>query len=458
MAYHISHSNQKGMLGVACFLLFSFFISNPVGAESADSLNVQTGEWTLAQCIEQARHNNLQIQRQAIQVEQQKISLDNQKMRRLPDLNGSAGQSFGFGRALTSDNTYANRNTQSTSFGLSTGMPVFTGFEIQNSQKQARLNLEAATYDLEYAREQISLQVVTAYLNVLYQEELKKVSAREVENQEYLLRQVEAYFKNGKKAEADVLEARSQLEQNRLALVRADNNYWTALLDLSQLLELPSPDRFQISPAEGDTLTTEMLHPEQVYTAALEIKPQIKAEKLRLQSAETGIKIARAGFFPQISLGAGIGTSYYKTSGFQTLVFGRQLRDNFTQNISLSLSIPLFDRFQTRNAIRSARLQQTLQTIQLDDTKKQLYKEIQQAYYNARAARAQYSASQTAWEAAQVAYRTMEQKYLNGKSDATQLQNQRTLYLKATSDRVQAKYEWLLRKKILDFYAGKGWE
>ena len=186
MAYHISHSNQKGMLGVACFLLFSFFISNPVGAESADSLNVQTGKWTLTQCIEQARHNNLQIQRQAIQVEQQKISLDNQKMRRLPDLNGSAGQSFGFGRALTSDNTYANRNTQSTSFGLSTGMPVFTGFEIQNSQKQARLNLEAATYDLEYAREQISLQVVTAYLNVLYQEELKKVSAREVENQEYL--------------------------------------------------------------------------------------------------------------------------------------------------------------------------------------------------------------------------------------------------------------------------------
>lgn len=453
MSNRIFHPFSTSMF---CCLLLSC-ISNLHAAEPSDS-TCRPKVWTLAQCIEQARCSNLQIQRQTVQVEQQKITLDNQKMRRLPDLNGSAGQSFGFGRALTSDNTYANRNTQSTSFGLNAGVPIFTGFEIQNSQKQARLNLEAATCDLEYAREQISLQVASAYLNVLYQEELKQVSAREVENQEYLLHQIEAYFKNGKKAETDVLEARSQLEQNRLAFVRADNNYRTALLDLSQLLELPSPDHFQIAPAEGDTLTTDILHPEQVYIAALEIKPQVEAEKLRLKSAETGIRIARAGYYPQISLGAGIGTSYYKTSGFQTQTFGRQLRDNFTQNVSLSLSVPIFNRFQTRNAIRSARLQQVLQTIQLDDTKKQLYKEIQQAYYNARAARTQYTASQTAWEAAAAAYHTMEQKYLNGKSDATQLQNQRTLFLKAASDRVQAKYEWLLRKKILDFYAGKGWE
>lgn len=450
------HVNGCCVTRLFCIMLAGCWLPRSVAYAQEEALD---GEWTLARCIERAQDSNIQIRRQAVQVEQQKIALDNQKYRRIPNLSGSAGQSFGFGRALTSNNTYANRNTQSTSFGLNTGVPVFTGLEIYNSQKQAALNLEAATFDLAHAKEQISLQVASAYLTVLYNEELYKVASQEVENQKSLLFQVRTYFENGKKAEADVLEAQSQLAQNELALVRAENNYRNALLDLSQLLELPSPDNFCVVPAEYDTLTAELLPIDQIYAVALDLRPQIEAEKIRLESAARGIKIARAGFFPQISLGAGIGTSYYKTSGYATSAFSRQMQENFTQNVSLSLSVPIFNRFQTRNAVRSAKMQYTLQTLQLDDTKKQLYKEIQQAYYNAKAARMQRMASETACTAAEAAYRTMEQKYLNGKADGTQLQSQRLQYLKAVSDRVQAKYEWLLRKKILDFYSGNvSWE
>lgn len=410
---------------------------------------------TLRQCIEIAQTHNIQISQQNLQIEQKEIDLNTQKWRHAPSLDASANESFGFGRALTYDNTYANRNTQNTGFGLSTNIPVFTGLEIKNSKEQAGLNLQAAIQDLEKAKESLALQVASNYLNVLYYGELAEVARQETENQRRLVEQVKAYRENGKKSEAEVYEAQAQLAQNELNTTQADNNYRLALLDLAQLLELPSPDSLSVAPVEGDTMDIVLKLPEQIFEEAQWNKPEIKAEHIRLESTAKNINIAQAGYYPKIYLNAGIGTSYYKTSGYNSAAFGQQMKDNFTQNVGLSLSMPLFDRMQTRNNIRSAKVQHILQQLQVEDVKKKLYKEIQQAYYNAEAARVQFKASAIAMLSAQASYELMHEKYLNGKATSTELQTQRTQWLKAKSERVRAKYEWILRKKILDFYAGK---
>lgn len=411
--------------------------------------------WTLKQCIDHALTHNIQIRQQSLQVKNQEISLNSQKMRRLPNLDAYANESFGFGRALTSNNTYANRNTQNTGFGLSTGIPVFTGFEIKNSTEKARLNLEAALKDLEKAKESLALEIASYYLNVLYNKELAEVARLETESQRLLLKQTEEFWKNGKKAESEVFEARSLLAQAELSEVKAAGTYQLAVLDLTQILELDSPENFTIAPVEGDTMAVTLEQPELIFLQAQSIKPEIEAEKIRLQSADKQIKIARSGYYPQISLSAGIGISYYKTSGYNSASFNQQIKDNFTQNIGLSFNMPLFDRMQTRNAIRTAKVQYSLQQLQLEDVQKKLYKEIQQAYYNAETARSQFRSCQSALVAAESAYQLMQGKYLNGKATSTELQNQRTQWLKASSEQIRAKYEWILRKKILDFYAGR---
>ena len=165
--------------------------------------------------------------------------------------------------------------------------------------------------------------------------------------------------------------------------------------------------------------------------------------------------IAKSAYYPTLYLNAGLGSSYYKTSGFEAMGFGRQLRDNFNQYIGASLSVPIFNRFATRNNVRSARLQVHAQQMRLDETKKSLYKEIQQAYYNAVAAIRQCESSDAALSSASVAFDLMQRKYENGKATAVDYQDAKTKYMQAESQQIQSRYTYLFRRKILDFYRGK---
>ena len=260
----------------------------------------------------------------------------------------------------------------------------------------------------------------------------------------------------GKASESEWREAQSRVAQDQLSAVQADNNYRLALLDLSQLLELPSPDNFSIvSPElEGDNFIGTLTSPTDIYNQALLIKPSIKAAQYRLEGAARNIRIAQSAYYPQLSFGGGLSTNYYKVSGRDNAGFGSQLQDNFSQYFGLSLSVPIFNRLSTRNRVRSARVQQTALNWQLEESKKTLYKEIQQAYYNAVGAESQYRSSLAADTAAQASFKLTKEKYVNGKANATEYNEARTNWMKAVSDRIQAKYDYLFRTKILDFYKG----
>ena len=412
-------------------------------------------QWSLRRCIDYAIEHNISIKQQENNVKNQEINLSTAKNSRLPNLDASASENIGFGRGLTMDNTYANRNTQSTSFSLNTSVPLITGGQIPNQIKQSRLNLQAALAELDRAKENVSMQVVSAYLEAVYQKDLVAVAERQKALSLAQAHRVELLFQNGKVSETELAEARAHVAADELSLTQQQNSSMLALLDLSQLLELPTPDGFDIqSPEAPDPTAVLLTAPDLIYSEALGIKPQIQAGKFNVESAERGVKIAQAGYYPSVYFSGGMGSSYYKTSGFEAASFGKQLDDNFNQYLGLSVSIPIFNRFATRNAVRTARLQVAAQQLQLDETKKTLYKEIQQAYYNALAAQKQCISSEAARESSQTAFDLMQRKYENGKATATEYQESKTNLQKAEATALQSRYTFLFRQKILDFYRG----
>ena len=413
------------------------------------------GEWSLSDCVQYALAHNINIKQQENNVQQQQVLLSTSKNSRLPDLNGSISENFSFGRALTSDNTYMNRNTQNTGFSLSTGVPVFTAGRIPADIKMRRLNLQAALQDFEYARESVMLGVATSFLEAVCQKDMVQVAERQVELSRVQVRRMELLYENDKISEADLSQIRSTLANDELSLTQQRNRYMLALLDLSQLLELESPDGFDVArPLIDSAGMAELPSPDMIYNEALGIKPQIQAEQIRLQSAQKNVLLAKSAYYPTLYLNAGLGSSYYKTSGFESMGFGRQLRDNFNQYIGASISVPIFNRFATRNGVRSARLQVNAQQMRLEQVKKSLYKEIQQAYYNAVAAIRQCESSDVALTSASTSFDLMQRKYENGKATLADYQDAKTKYMQAESQQIQSRYTWLFRRKILDFYRG----
>lgn len=409
---------------------------------------------TLAQCIDYAVSHNVNVKRYANNVEQQKVQLSTARNSRLPDLTAGASQSFNFGRGLNSENAYVNRNTQSTGFNLQTSVPLLTGGRIPNEIAMSKLNLQAATADLEHARQSIALQVAAAYLQAVYAAEVVKVQEAQVAFSKIQEDRISKLFNAGKSPESDVVEAHSQVAQDEMGRTQAKCDYKLAMLDLSQLLELSSPDSIEIVAPQGETSPTLPPLPDRIFARAEGVKPEIQAEKLRLQAAEKNIRIAKAALYPTLSLGAGLSSEYYKTSGYQAASFSKQLSDNFNKSIGLSLNIPIFNRLATRNSIRQAKLQQSEQALQLDETKKTLYKEIQQAYYNAVNAQAKYESALAARNAAESNFNMMTGKFENGRANATELEEAKTKRANAITSTLQAKYEYILRMKIIEFYEG----
>jgi outer membrane protein len=440
---------------VFVFLPFYLFTFLPVSA--------QQRQWSLRECCDYAVANNISIKQQENQCRQEEIQLSTAKNSRLPDLSGSVGQNFSFGRGLTADNTYSNTNTSSTSFSLGTSVPIFTGFQIPNQIKLNQLNLEAATADLEKAKNDIRMQVAQAYVQILYDMEIADVAHRQIEIDSAQVVRLQAFVANGKASEAELSQQRATLANSTLTATQADNNTRLALLTLTQLLELPSPEGFTIVRPNLDNLEnlgnlgnpSSLPTPDAIYAEALGIKPEILSQQLKLKGTEHSIKIAQAGNYPTLSLSGGLGTNYYTTSGFKSDGFGSQLKNNFSQYIGLNLSVPIFNRFQTRNQIRSARISQENQQLALDNTKKTLYQDIQKVYYNALNAQAKEKASQQAVATANDAFHLTQAKYENGKATITEFNESKNNYLKAESDLVQARYENIYQQALIAFYRGK---
>ena len=422
---------------------------------AASGAFAQQRAWTLADCIRYALESNISLQQSEITVEQRDIALNTAQGRRLPGVQASSSQNFSFGRGLTADNTYANTNTTSTSFSLGGEIPIFQGGQINNNIAMSKLDLQAATADLEKARDDISVAVAQAYVQILYDQEILDVALNQVSIDSLQVARLREMERQGKASFAEVSAQEASLAQSRLSATQARGNLQLAVLELTQLLELPSPEGFSVARPDPAALKAGLLmNPEQIYAEAVGTKAKVRAEELRLDYADMGIKQAKAGFLPSLSLSGGVGTNFYTSSGFPHANFQDQIKNNFSQYIGLSLSIPIFSRFSTRNDVRTAQLNRRNQELQLESVKKSLYKEIQQAYYNAVNSQKKLESSEAAARSAEDAFALMSAKYESGKANITEFNESKNRYLEASSNFLQARYEYLYQSKILDFYRG----
>ena len=254
----------------------------------------------------------------------------------------------------------------------------------------------------------------------------------------------------GKIAELDLTQAESQLAQDKVTAITTANDHTLALVDLAQLLELPTVEGFDIQPLTDENLG--LMSADEVYRQALQTNHSVLAARLNEQAADKNISLAKSGWLPTLSFSAGLGSSYYHLSGYESAPFHRQMRDNFSKSVGFSLSIPIFDRFSTRNSVRRAKIQKLNAQLQRENVELTMYKTIQQAYYQAVAAEKRMAASETACAATKSALEAMQEKYNYGKANSTEFEQAKTDYIRACSEALQAKYEHLLRLRILHFY------
>ena len=416
----------------------------------------QQAPWSLLDCINYALEHNLTVQQSALTVEQREVDLNTAEGRRLPTFSASASENLSFGRGLTADNTYSNSNTTSTSFSLGGNLPIFQGFDITNGIKLSKLNLAAATADLEKARDDIRVAVAQAYVQILYNQELLRVAKEQAAHDAELLEQIRERLNAGKVSAAEVSAQQATLAQSRQSEIQAEGNLRISLLELTQLLELPSPEGFAIiTPEVGDPSTILLMRPEAIYDEAVNIKPAVEAAKLNVDYAALNIARAKGAYLPTLSLSGGLGTNFYTNSKVKAAPFGEQLKNNFSQYVGLSLNVPIFQGFATRNRVRTAELTLKGQQIQLESVKKSLYKEIQQAYYNAVTAQARYAGSRESAASALQHYELTEEKYKVGKAGIADYNDARNSWLRAESEHIQARFQCLYQTKLLDFYRGR---
>lgn len=416
--------------------------------------------WSLRRCIDHAIEHNISIRQTANAAEQSAVEVNTAKWARLPNLNAGAGQSWNWGRTQTAiknedtgdySTVYVNTSSHGTNLSLNTSIPLFTGLEIPHRYALAKLNLKAAIADLEKAKEDISINIASAYLQVLFNEELHQVALGQARLSREQQARISRLAELGKASPAEVAEAKARVAQDEMNVVQTDNSYKLALLDLSQLIELETPEGFCLESPATDLELLPLTPPDEIFQTAMGNKASIRAAQFRLEGSKHNVRIAQSDFYPQLSLNGSLGTNYYSTIN---RTFSQQMNDNFNKYVGLSLNVPIFNRLSTRNRVRAARLQRENYALQLDNAKKTLYKEIQQAWYNAAAAESKYTSSHTATVASEASFMLMSEKYENGKANAVEYNEAKQNLLKAQSDELQAKYDYLFRTKILDFYKG----
>jgi outer membrane protein len=409
-------------------------------------------QYTLEECIEIALQNNRNIKQQELGRAQRQIAYSQARNDLLPSLNASAGQSFVFGRSIGIDNTYQNTNSSQTSFGIGADITLFDGLRMKYNIDAKRADLLAAEADLERFRDEIEMSVATAFLQVLLQKELLQIANEQIQLTDSNINRRKELIRNGKMAQGEIYELEAQRAREEQNRVQAESSLKLALLDLAQIMELEDFSTFDLSAPSVESIINEsvLLSTSEIFQSALLTRPEIKAAQYRLESSEKEVLMARSQLYPSLSFGANIGTGYYNMSGRSNDPFSSQIRNNMSNSVGFSLRIPIFNKFQIKNSIRSAELAMANNRLEIDKAKIELRKRIEQAYHNALGAESKWKATQKSETAEREAFRFAQEKFNNGRANAYELFQAKSNLTQTLSDQAQAKYEYAFRLKILE--------
>lgn len=440
---------------ISSVALASFLFCLPAGAQETAK------QWSLEECIRYAIENNIDLKQRELEQQSREVDLHTSKYSWLPSLNASVGENFGFGRSESKDGLIVDRNSANTTAGIQLSMPLLD-LKIPSDIAARKLDLKASFETLNKAKEDLSINVASYFLQALYNKEMLKIAELQVALSSEQVTKTEALYNAGKVPVSQLYDMKAQLAKDEVTLTESKNNVKLALLDLAQSLELERDgENFDVlEPETGDAVEQYMssiIPPDQVYDHAVGFKPQIKEQEYLLESQKKMLKVAQAGYYPKLNFSAGYSNGYYHNFGdgdYNNASFSDQLKNNGQKSVGFSLSIPIFNRFQVRNSVRSARINIHNRELMMENSKKTLYKEIQQAYYNATAAQEKYVSSDKSVDASKIAFSYAEERYGVGKSTVFEYSEAKTKYAQSLAEQTQSKYNFIFRAKILDFYNG----
>jgi outer membrane protein len=470
---------RKTIFFFSCAL---FFISLFCNAQSL----------TLQQCIEYALVHNISIKQSELNTELSKIGVNQSTANLFPSLNGFASNNYYYGRSIDPyTNTFTTEQVRSNSFSLNSSMSVFEGFQLQNSLKQSKLNYMASKYDMQKIKNDIALNVATFYLQVLYNKELLKVTQDQVDATKIQRDRTKRMVEVGSLSKGNMLDMESQYATDEVRLITAQSQYDQAMLSLKQLLELDTAKDFSIVQPNVDAPEMNAGYSDEhaIYLSALSNQPDIKSYEYRMQSAEKGLSIARGMSYPRLSLSGSLGTNYSTssqrllgvvdgtptpvisgyTSGGDTVYsfipntsytyektpFNDQVDNNLAKSIGFSLSIPILNNRSTRNGIKRAKINLEQSSLNLQAAQKSLSKSIQQAVADAKSSYQKLIAGQKSVDALTESVKYNEQKFNLGLISTYDYLLSKNNLAKSQADLLQAKYDYIFRLKVLDFYQGR---
>jgi outer membrane protein len=443
-------------IGISTFLLLS----------SAEA--IAQDEWTLERCISYALENNIQIKQSALQQESARLDKTQSLAQMFPNLNASTGYNFNFGRNIDpGTNQFVNEQVQSNNFRVGSNVTLFNGLRLFNTFRQSQLDLLAAEYDLQGLSNDISMNIASAFMQVMFNEELLLVAQEQLDMSSQQLEQTQKLVDAGSVPQGNLYDVQAQVASNELQVINAENALSASVLTLKQILNLDASEGFRIKRPETD-IPLEGLQNRTVgtvYDHALNNWPQIKAREQRLESARKGEQIAFASYTPTLSANGSVNTFY--SSAFEDIDFvngevvrtpvsyGDQLDRNLSESVGFNLSIPIFNGLQSRTAVKQARLGRINAELQLKDQKNQLYASVQQAYNDAQAAKRQFDASDKSVRAMELAFEYAEQRYKVGMMNSLEFNTAANNLTRAKSELLRSKYDYIFKMKVLDFYQGK---
>lgn len=421
-------------------------------------------KWNLQQCIDQALKENLQIRQSELSLQLEEANRTQSFADFFPTLNANASHNYFFGRNVDPvTNLFTTEQVQSNNFSLNSSLTIFRGLQIQNALKQSKFSHLAASYDLRTVKNDIALAVAAAYLQVLFTNELITVAEQQLQGTQEQLTRTINFAEAGTLPRGSVLDVEAQLASEQVQLVNAQNNYDISLLNLAQLMEMQSVDGFSIVAPEIEVPATpaSLGDPNSIFATAQTILPQILAVDTRVLSNEKSLDVARGGRYPRLTLGAGINTSYSSAyrrfEDFQLLEvpFNEQLEQNYSQSVGFNLSVPIFNNLLVSTGITRAKIALLSAQNNAGIVRNNLLKNIQQAYADAVAANKRLEATEKSVTALEQSFGYTQQRFDVGMAISYDYTVAKNNLGRARSEFLQAKYDYIFKIKVLDFYQGK---
>lgn len=430
---------------------FKYLIILSAGILLSPTLSAQK-QWTLRDCINYARQENIQVKKLQLSAESNNIDVSQSKAELFPSLSGSISQGYNHSKDATSN--YQYKGIFNGQYGVNASWTIFNGKKNLNTVKQSILQKEVGELNIEQQQNDIEISITETYLQLLYARESIKNNENIVESSQLQLNQAKKFLDAGSITLAEYAQVEAQYSSDKYNLILAQNSYDNYKLQLRQLLELEINDEFDIEYPNINDSEIQTLIPSksEVYRTALNIMPEIKSNKLGINIAEVEKSTAKGGYLPTVSLNGSIGTNNIWNNNYPS--FSTQINRNFNQYVGLSVSIPIFDNLKNKSNIQKSKLQIKTAQLSYTDAQKTLLRTIENLHQNAISGQSKYSAAKAKLKASELSYNLVKEQYALGMRNTVQLTTEQNNYSNALQDLLQAKYTALLSLKLLQFYQG----